>query len=103
MSDTLHVPELEINVLSVIHLSLLEIDCAVMFKNGARFLGLGGDVLGNSPFPGDYGKSFPLICDVVSGSVREGKIPEPAEIICAIKRTVEQLMRMSECSKSCHI
>ena len=73
--DTLHVPELEINLLSVIHLSTPEIDCAVMFKNGARFLGPDSDLLGYSPFPGDYGELFPLICDVVSGSVRGGNIP----------------------------
>ena len=35
--DVLHVPELEINLFSVIHLSLPEVDCAVVFKNGAQF------------------------------------------------------------------
>ena len=63
-----------------------------MFKNGARFLGRDGDY---SPFPGDYGELFPLICDVVSGSVRGGNIPVPVERICAIKRrTIEQLMQL---------
>ena len=66
-----------------------------MFKNGARFLGPDGDLLGYSPFPGDYSELFPLICDVVSGSVRGEMIPEPAGKICAIKRrTIEQLMRL---------
>ena len=75
--DTLHVPVLEINLLSVIHLSLPEIDCAVMSKNGASFLGPDGDLLGYSPFRGDYGELYALICDVVSGSVRGGNIPVP--------------------------
>ena len=64
---TLHVPELEINLLSVIHLSSPEIDCALMF-----FLGRDGDLLSYSPFSGNYGELFPLICDVVIGSVRGG-------------------------------
>ena len=93
--DTLHVPELEINLLSVIHLSSPEIYCAVMFKNRAPFLGPDGDLLGYSPFPGDYGELFPLICNVVSQSMRGGNIPLPVERICAIKgRKVEQLMRL---------
>ena len=86
-------PELEINLLSVIHLSLPKIDCAVMFKNR----GPDGDLLGYSPFPGDCGELFLLICDVVSGSVRGGNILVPVERICAItrrRRTVEQLMQL---------
>ena len=93
--DTLHMPELELNLLSIIHLSLPGIDGADMLKNRARLLGPDGDLLGYSPFPGDYGELFPLICDVVSESVREGKIPEPVERICAINRqTVDELMRL---------
>ena len=84
--DVLHMLELEINLLSVIHLSSPEVECAVVFKNGAHFLGPDGELLGYSPFPGEYSELFPLICDVVSGRLREGRIPEPVERICVIKR-----------------
>ena len=48
--DVLHVPELKKRLLSVIHYSLLGVDCVVVFKNGARFLGRDGELFGNLPF-----------------------------------------------------
>ena len=35
--DVLHMLELKERLLSVIHYSLLEVDCVVVFKNGTRF------------------------------------------------------------------
>ena len=49
--DVLHVPELKERLLFVIHyLHSLGVNCAVVFKNGARFLGRDGELLGNLPF-----------------------------------------------------
>ena len=84
LHDVLHIPALRVNLLSVPKMLADSDGKEVFFSGGAKVL-QDGILVGYSHATGNNNDLYPLLCTLVSGSVRGGEAHPSGPIINAVK------------------